>query len=517
MILFLAKTSLARRRLATALTTLSVALGVMLVVTVLLLRAELSQRFAEPGRGYGLVVGPPGSRLSLVLSAVYHVEPSPGLVPFSVYRELAAHPSTRLSVPLAVGDSFRGFPVVGTTDAFFSSHMPYPRGDSAQAKLAEGRPFHFDPAELEEVFSRLHADDHADEDRAGGDHAHAEHAHDGGSGGAHAPADADRADADHADDGHSDQDHADEDHSDGAHARAEPAEADRADANHADDDQARAHDNRHQDKAAQSSHEATFEAVIGSQVARKLGVRVGDRIEPTHGAEGAAHAHERLWTVVGVLHPTGTAVDRLVLINLDSFYRIDEHAKGGLLPGTEEPAISAVLTFPKGGMHKALLLTRLRKRSDLGVAEVDGEIRKLMGIVGDVNAMLLLMAVLVTCVGLASILVSIYTTMSERQREFAILRAIGVRRATVMLTVVAEAAAVAVAGAIFGVALAHVLVALTAESVESLAGFQPNALRPILAEAWVLGGVTLGGALAGLLPAWKAYRTEVAESLAPAG
>jgi hypothetical protein len=83
---------------------------------------------------------------------------------------------------------------------------------------------------------------------------------------------------------------------------------------------------------------ALAEAVLGASVARQLGIRLGDQIEPTHGVDGAgtAHEHAQLWTVVGILQPTATPVDELVLINLDSFFRIPDH-RGGIIPRAASP------------------------------------------------------------------------------------------------------------------------------------------------------------------------------------
>src|SRR6185295_2319218 len=105
------------------------------------------------------------------------------------------------------------------------------------------------------------------------------------------------------------------------------------------------------------------EAVLGATVARQLDIRLGDQIEPTHGVDGAgtAHEHAQFWSVVGILEPTATPVDELVLINLDSFFRIPDH-RGGVIPESGKPAISAVVLFPKPGVHKALLLGQLNKR-----------------------------------------------------------------------------------------------------------------------------------------------------------
>lgn len=410
--------SLVARRLSSWLTALSVALGVALVVSVLLARQALEDRFVGPARGYSTVVGAPGSPLELVLNAVFHLGESPGLMPMKAFDELRAHESTRVAVPYAVGDSFRGFPVVGTTPAFFDERLPHP-------PLAVGRPFAYSEAALKEALAQMRA---------------------------------------------------------GAHAHGD---------------------------------EATREAVVGAEVARRLGVRVGDRIEPTHGTEGegAAHAHEHLWTVVGVLEEAGAAVDRVVLINLDSFYRIADHA-GGLLPGGE-PGLSGVLLWPRGGVHKALLLGQLRNRPDIQVADVGAEVDRLLGLVGRVDTLLLLVAILVCALGLLSVAVAIYNTMEARGRDIAVLRALGARRRFVTAAVMAEATIVAALGAALGLVLGHLLIWALGGWIEAAAGFAPQAERVLPEELLVAAGVVVAGALAGLLPAARAYRSDVATGLRP--
>jgi putative ABC transport system permease protein len=75
-------------------------------------------------------------------------------------------------------------------------------------------------------------------------------------------------------------------------------------------------------------HHAASEAVIGAIVARETGLRVGQTFIAEHGLEAAADGEQHAdnpWTVVGVLAETGTAVDRGLYINLDSFYHIEGH------------------------------------------------------------------------------------------------------------------------------------------------------------------------------------------------
>jgi putative ABC transport system permease protein len=430
--------NIAQHRVGSGLTALNVALGALLVGVVLLLRAATADTFLKPSRGFSLVVGAPGSRLQLVLNSVFHMGQSPGLLEYEAFEELELHPSTQLAVPYAAGDAFRGFRVIGTTDAFFDARFPYPDADAG--KLAEGRPFRFDRAALRAALHALTATPNEDGDGIAAS---------------------------------------------GAQLTA-----------------------RHDADVA--------EAVLGANVATSLDIRVGDRIEPTHGVEGGGTAHERpqLWDVVGILRPTGTPIDKLVLINLDSFFRIDDH-QAGVVPETGKPAISAVVLFPKPGVHKALLLSQLNKRTQLQVADVDSEVRQLLQIIGNVDRIFFAIAVLVVLVGVVSVAVAIYNTLSARRRELAILRVLGARRATVFGLVLAEAAVLSAVGGAVGLLTGHLVVAAAAGVIERSAGFRPaaNVLLPEELLAYCM--VVIAGAGGGLLPAFRAYRTDTAQQLAP--
>ncbi|MEZ6197295.1 MAG: ABC transporter permease [Planctomycetota bacterium] len=257
------------------------------------------------------------------------------------------------------------------------------------------------------------------------------------------------------------------------------------------------------------------EAVLGAEVARRLGLGVGSEIEPSHGVEGDHHhAGEDRWRVTGVLRATGTPIDRVVLINLDSFYRIAEHA-GGRMPVTGEPGLSSILLFPRRGPGKLVLLSNLRKRGDLQVADVPTEIARLLDLVGNVDGIFLLVAVLVVVVAIVSVMVAIYNTMNERRREIAILRALGASRRRILSLVVLEAALVAAIGGLAGLILAHAGLAAGSARLAAVAGLEVRAATVLPVEAALLGAVVLAAAAAGMIPAWKAYRTDVARHLAP--
>ncbi len=84
-----------------------------------------------------------------------------------------------------------------------------------------------------------------------------------------------------------------------------------------------------------------FEAVIGSTVAKETGLQIGQTFIAAHGVQPSAEAKEHTenpWTVVGILKPTQTAVDRAIYINLDSFYHIEGHELRGAAAPVKEKA-----------------------------------------------------------------------------------------------------------------------------------------------------------------------------------
>lgn len=135
--------TLRRRRLATALSALAVALGVALVVAVDGLRREARAHFEGAAGSWDLVVGPKGDPLRIVLGAVFQVGESTGTLPESSWRRLREDPRVALAVPVAVGDSFRGFRLLGTTPEILGSEVRA----GVPLRVAEGAPFGaFDPA-----------------------------------------------------------------------------------------------------------------------------------------------------------------------------------------------------------------------------------------------------------------------------------------------------------------------------------------------------------------------------------
>ncbi len=105
--------SIQQRSLASVLTAISMALGVMLVVAVLVIYSVVHQAFHRGGEGYDLIVGPPkGSNLELVLSSIFYVGQPISTLPYSVYQDLYQNHngmfSVRMAVPICLGDYLPG-------------------------------------------------------------------------------------------------------------------------------------------------------------------------------------------------------------------------------------------------------------------------------------------------------------------------------------------------------------------------------------------------------------------------
>ncbi|MDG3440124.1 ABC transporter permease [Nitrospirillum amazonense] len=109
---------LKRAALTTCLNVALLALGTGTIVVLILVGTQVQDRLAKDAAGVDLVVGAKGSPLQLILSALYQIDIPTGNIPLSQAQALASDPLVAQAVPLALGDSFRGYRIVGTDPAF---------------------------------------------------------------------------------------------------------------------------------------------------------------------------------------------------------------------------------------------------------------------------------------------------------------------------------------------------------------------------------------------------------------
>jgi putative ABC transport system permease protein len=438
--------NLKRRRLASILTGMSVALGVGLFATVGALREASEQGFSRSASVCDMLVGAKGSGLQLTLNALYHMGQSQGNVPYALYEEVSGTPGVLWSVPLAVGDSYRGRRIVGVTSNLFDDVRLGGVDSTERLEFTDGTPFTYTRADFAALKVEL---GQADADEVPG----LEH---------------------------------------------DPHES----------------DGRHDHDAHLAS---LFQAVVGADVAQDSGLRVGARFLPAHGVEGVGGGgHEEAETVVvGVLAPTGTPLDRAILIPIGAYYVIKGHEATAdmVAGGARDPrGLSAVMLGTKAGFYRTRIYRALNDRLDAQAVYPSQEVRKLFAIIGQGDLVLRLITALIVVVALVGVMVAIYNTMGARRREFAILRALGARRRTILGLVTGESALLAMSGGLLGLGLAGVLLYAVTDQVHAATGVRIH-VAPGMAELELLAAVTLAGAVAGLLPALSAYRTEAAHYL----
>lgn len=247
-----------------------------------------------------------------------------------------------------------------------------------------------------------------------------------------------------------------------------------------------------------------YEAVLGADAARRTGLRPADRF--FEGEEMAAYP----LTVVGVLRPTGTADDRAIFISLPSYWEMNEVSRHAAVR-----PLTAVLVRPRRLSDLTALHRGWNVSPEFQAALPTAVLLNVFNWLGVVEDVLLVVLAVVTVVVALYLFVTMYNATLERRREIATMRALGARRATVLGIVLLESGAVAALGGLAGILGGHAVAAVGSSLLAARGGPVTHALAFGLLQPVTLGAVVSLGLLAGLLPAMLAYRTEVAEHLAP--
>ncbi len=121
-LLTLSLSYLRARALNTTLNVLLLALGVATITLLLLTMHQLEERMGRDARGIDLVAGAKGSPMQVILSAIYHLDVPTGNIPLAQARELAKHRMVKKTIPLALGDNYKGFRIVGTNHDYVAHY-----------------------------------------------------------------------------------------------------------------------------------------------------------------------------------------------------------------------------------------------------------------------------------------------------------------------------------------------------------------------------------------------------------
>lgn len=431
------------RPLAVALNVLLLGIAVATLVLLLQFSTQAGERFERDARGIDLVVGAKGSPLQLVLSSVYHIDQPTGNIPQGALAMLRRDPSVAQAVPLALGDNFQGFRIVGSDAGLLTLY---------QARLAEGLVF-----------------------------------------------------------------------------------------------------------------KTTGDAVLGAEVARRTGAKPGQKFIGSHGMGGEeddqGHDHAPFKTV-GILAPTGTVLDRLILTSVESVWDVhgiahddhdhDEEGHEGETPEEHaahageahedhgehdhdhdadadaeheeheavagpaglEPEITAILVRYRNAAGAMRIPAQINRQSALQAAVPATEAARLLGLFGSIIEGARLFGWLLALSAGLSLFVALWSATRAREGDLALLRVMGATPGAVFGTILLEGLLTAAIGALGGMALAHGLIALAVGSFPTLAELGLVATRFLPGEGYILLAVLGIGLAAALIPAIRIFRVDLARTLA---
>lgn len=383
--------NLKAKPLTSFLSLLLLTMGVAMIALLVQVNREISAQFEKNLAGIDMVVGAKGSPLQLILSSMYHIDAPTGNISWAEAQQLMKHPMVSKGVPLAYGDNYQGFRILGTTTEYLDL---YEATDLQAGKLWA----------------------------------------------------------------------------------------------------------------------KSMEVTLGSSVAKATGLQVGDEFFGAHGLalEGETHDHHG-YRVGGILKPSGSVADQLILTNLQSVWHVHEH-DGGAQPDSLQDITALLLQF-RNKMALFQLPRQVNQNTSMQAALPAMEVNRLFDLLGVGIETLHTIAFLIMLISGISVFVSLYNSLRERRYELALLRVLGAGPGKLFRLIVLEGMLLSLGGFALGLLLSRIGFAFMAISLQGQMHYELAWNAFGTEEVWLLLGVLGIGFLASLIPAWMAYRTDISLTL----
>lgn len=406
--------SLWNRRTSLLLTILAIAISITLLLGVEYIRKETKASFLSTISGTDLVVGARSGSVQLLLYSVFRMGNATNNISWKSYQELATNPQVAWTIPLSLGDSHKGFRVLGTNQDYFRF---YHFGDKRPLEFVQGKTF-----------------------------------------------------------------------------------------------------------------SGVFDTVLGAEVARKLGYKLGDNIVIAHGTSEvstALHA-DKPFMVTGILKPTGTPLDRTVHITLEGLEAVHiDWVTGTKINGYNISAEEALKKKLKPKLITAFLVGLENRAAAFRVQREVNEYKRepllaiLPGValadlwqaLGMFETVLRIISSFVVIAGLVGMLTTVLSTLNERRREMAILRAVGAHPRHILLLFILEALVLTLVGCLLGMMLMYVLMFIARPWIIAEYGFYLRTWLPDLSSIGLIVVVAGLALLLSLLPGTIAYRRSLQDGL----
>jgi putative ABC transport system permease protein len=416
-------------------------LGIATLTTATLIYKNVENSMHNNLKNIDLVVGAKGSPIQVILSTVYHIDIPTGNIDWHEAQKLMKNPNLKMVVPLALGDNYKGYRIVGTKQNDFLNVY--------SAKLKEGTDIK----------------------------------------------------------------------------------------NH-------------------------FDVLLGSGVAKKSGLKIDDTFSGSHGLVMSDDVHTEFpYKVVGIIEETGTVLDRLIVTTMNAVWEIHGHEAGHEHEGEEhhdehghkgehhadehdeehehhdkdehkhehkaehkhdhdehkgkhqEKEITALLIGFKSPIAAMQLPRTINKETNMQAASPAFETTRVISILGVGIDSLKFFGVVLIISSFLSIFIALLNSISERRYDIAILRAMGKSKAYIFKLVTFEGLVITIYGLITGILLGHVITYFIATSSDELSGFGLSGSKFYMEELCYAVAIIAFSIIASIIPAIKAYRTDVSKTL----
>jgi len=394
-------------------------LGIAVITILLLFSSQLEQKINQNAKSIDLVVGAKGSPLQLILCNIFHIDFPTGNIKLNEAERIAHNRLVKKAIPLALGDSYQDYRIVGTTQDYATLY---------EAQLSQGAWWNKE-----------------------------------------------------------------------------------------------------------------LEAVVGSNTASMLNLKIDDSFVSNHGLtkEGGQH-EEQHFIVKGILKPTSTVLDNLILTSVESIWKVHEHVENtidevrsdklesnqhdstftasSLVPsiagGDSTKEITSMLIQYRSPMGAVMMPRLVNSQSNMQAASPAFETARLFTILGVGVEIVLGFAYVLIFISALSIFIALYNSLKERKYDLAIMRTMGASRSNLFVTIVLEGSTLTLLGSIAGLFMGHGTLLLLAALIDDVQKAGVNGFVFYITEWWILGGSLTLGFICSLLPAIQAYRTDISRVLA---
>lgn len=253
-----------------------------------------------------------------------------------------------------------------------------------------------------------------------------------------------------------------------------------------------------------------YQAVIGSDVANSLGLKVGDTFEAVHGflhnpmmAEGHEE-HEKPYTVVGILKPMYRPYDMGIFTTIETVWEMH---------GEEEGDVTALMVTPHNYVGLMQMYQEMNNNTAVQAAFPGEVLGNVFSIMGQSEEILTLISYMVVIIGLLTIVITLYWSVLNRKRDHATLRAIGANRRVIFTLIIIESFLIMIVSGILGLAIGHVISFCMGNYMREISYIYSPVVFDFR-EVLVFLMYTMIGLAGSILPAFGAYRQDVAKNLA---